>query len=138
MPCHASSWHPPSTAIRHPPLSDPSLYALIPYEMLTSPTLPLNMLWHCPVGGGTCSYVIDLYTPSDINLRAINGIVSQDEVIYFLEKDWKSNDEQVYVIFCEMVNAHWEDHLKELDIKYVRQGDAVSSYIAWPFHVCLN
>jgi hypothetical protein len=45
-----------------------------------------------------------------------------------LERNWKSNDEQVYMVFCEMVNAHWEDHLKELDIKYVRQGDTVSNW----------
>ena len=43
-----------------------------------------------------------------------------------MEKEWKSNDEQLYTIFYEMVNAHWEDHLKELDIKHVKQGNTVS------------
>jgi hypothetical protein len=130
--CHASSWHSPSTAVHHPPPPDPSLYALIPHEMLTSPTLPLDMLWHCPVGG-TCSYVINLCAPSDANLKAIDTVVPQNEVIHFLEKGWKSNDEKVHLIFYEMVNAHWEDHLKDLDIKHVHEGDAVSDCLFKPF-----
>ena len=54
-----------------------------------------------------------------------------------MEKQWKSNDEQVCMIFHEMVNAHWEDHLKELDIKHVDKGDTVSNYF-WSYllYVC--
>ena len=99
--------------------------------MLIAPTLPPDMLWHCPVGG-TCLYVINMYAPSGTNLRSISATVPQNEVVQFLKKGWKSNDEQVYTIFCEMVNAHWEDHLKELDIKYVHQGDAVSDHFVKP------
>jgi hypothetical protein len=79
-----------------------------------------------PVGGGTCSYFINLCNPSDETLRPIKGVVPQGDIMYLLEKNWKSNDEQVYMVFCEMVNAHWMDHLKELDIKYVQHGDTVS------------
>ena len=120
-PCHAGSAIPP------PPPPNPSLFALIPYEMFNPPTIPANMLWHCPIGEGTCSYTINLYVPSDANLKSISTIISQDEAIYLLEKQWKSNDEQVCIIFHEMVNAHWEGHLKELDIKHVDQGDTVSN-----------
>ena len=110
-----------------PPPLDPSLIALIPNEMFNSPTIPADMLWHCSIGGGTCSYTINLSAPSATNLRSINAIASQD-AIYLLEKQWKSNNAQLCIIFYEMVNAHWEDHLKELDIRHVRQGDAVSNY----------
>jgi len=120
-PCHADS------AI-HPPPPDPSLFALIPHEMFNPPTIPADMLWQCPIGEGTCSYTINLCAPLDANLRSINTIVSQDEAIYLLEKQWKSDNEQVCMIFHEMVNAHWEDHLKELDIKHVDQDDTVSNY----------
>jgi hypothetical protein len=124
-PCHAESAIHPSPP---PPFPDPSLFALIPHEMFNPPSIPANMLWHCPIGGGACLYTINLCAPSDANLRSINIIVPQDEVIYLLEKQWKSNDEQVCMIFHEMVNAHWKDHLKELDIKHVDQGDTVSNY----------
>ena len=123
--CHADSW---PTAIHPSSPPDPSLYALIPNEMLNPPTLPANMLWHCPIGGGNCPYTINLCAPSNANLRSISAIASQYEAIYLAEKQWKSNDEEICMIFHEMVNAHWEDHLKELDIKYVLQGDTVSSY----------
>jgi hypothetical protein len=96
--------------------------------MLIPPTVPANLLWHCPVGGGTCSYFINLYTPSDANLRSISTIAPQEEVIHLLEKQWKSDDEKLCIIFHDMVNAHWDDHLKELDIKQVHQGDNVSNY----------
>ena len=121
-----------------PPPSDPSLTALIPNEMFNLPPISANMLWHCPVGEGTCSYTINLSAPSATNLRSINTIISQDEAIYLLEKQWKSNNEQLGKIFCEMVNAHWDNHLKELDIRNVQQGDAVSSYF-WSYcfvYVC--
>ena len=113
-----------------PSLSDPSLITLLPDEMFNPPTIPANMLWHCPIGGGTCPYTINLSTPSATNLRSISTIVSQDEAIYLLEKKWKINDERLCMIFYEMVNAHREDHLKELDIKHVYQGDSdsVSDY----------
>jgi hypothetical protein len=107
---------------------DPSLIALIPNEMFHPPTIPADLLWHCSIGGGTCSYTIDLHAPSATNLRSINIIGPQaQDAIYLLEKQWKSNDKQLCIIFYEMVNAHWEDHLKELDIRHVRQGDAVSN-----------
>lgn len=125
---HASSLPSHSTALHTAPPPNPSLYALIPHEMLIPPTLPVDLLWHCPVGGGACSYVINLHSPSNTNLGSINAIIPKNEVIHLLERNWKSNDEQVYMVFCEMVNAHWEDHLKELDIKYVRQGDTVSNW----------
>jgi len=96
--------------------------------MFNPPTIPADLLWHCPVGEGTCSYTINLYAPSNANLKSISTIIPQDEVIYLLEKQWKSNNEQVCMIFYEMVNAHWEDHLKELDIKHVDQGSTVSYY----------
>jgi hypothetical protein len=128
--CYAGPWL-SSSAIQPP---NPSLYALIPHEMFVSPILPANMIWHCPIGGGTCQYVIDLCTPSDDNLQLIGTVVPIDEVNYLLGKEWKSNDEQLYMIFYEMVNAHWEDHLKELDIKHVKQGNVVcivSSHISF-------
>jgi len=112
-----------------PPSSDPSLFALIPQEMFIPPTVPANMLWHCPVGGGTCLYIINLCALSDANLRSISKIVPQDEVICLLEKQWKSDDEKVCMIFHEMVNAHWDNHLKELDIKHVCQDDDVSNFL---------
>lgn len=120
--CHAGP------AIHPPPPPDPSLFALIPHEMFNPPTFPADLLWHCSIGGGTCTYIINLCAPSDANLRSISTVVPQDEAIYLLEKQWKSTDEQVCMIFHEMVNAHWEDHLKELDIKHVDQGDTVSNY----------
>ena len=92
------------------------------------------MIWHCPIGGGTCQYAIDLCTPSDDNLQLISTVVPKDENNYLLGKAWKSDDEQVYMIFYEMVNSHWEDHLKELDIKHVKQGNAVS-YSVKPSHL---
>ena len=119
--CHADSAIHPSS----PP--DPSLIALIPHVMFNSPTIPANLLWHCPIGEGSCSYTINLCTPSDASIRFISTIISQDDAVYLLEKQWKSDDEQVCMIFYEMVNAHWEDHLKELDIKHVDQGDTVSN-----------
>lgn len=131
--CHASLW--PTAATRPPPSPNPSLYALIPNEMLIPPTLPADMLWHCPVGGGTCTYIINMHTPSSANLRSISTIVSQDETICFLEKKWKSDDEEICMIFYEMVNAHWEDHLKKLDIKHIRQGDAVSKCFGYAFYM---
>jgi len=94
--------------------------------MFVSPILPANMVWHCPIGGGTCPYVINLCSPSEDNIRLISTVVSPDDIGHFLQRGWKSNDEEVYTIFYEMVNAHWEDHLKELDIKHVKQGNAVS------------
>ena len=130
--CYAGSWL-SSSAIQSPP--DPSLYALIPHEMFVSPTLPANLIWHCPVGGGTCQYVIDLCTPSDDNLQLISTVVPMDENNFLLGKEWKSNDQQVYTIFYEMVNVHWEDHLKELDVRYVKQGNAVS-YSVKPYFFC--
>jgi len=42
---------------------------------------------------------------------------------YVLNKDWKYNDEQVLTVFYEIVNAHWEEHLKELGVKFVRYDD---------------
>jgi hypothetical protein len=90
------------------------------------------MIWHCPIGGGTCQYVIDLCTPSDENLQLIRTVVLKDETDFLLGKEWKGNDEQVYMIFYELVNAHWEDHLKELDIKHVKHGNAVSYSVKPP------
>ncbi len=130
---HASSWRSHPTAIQPPLLPDPSLYALIPHEMLIPPALPLDMLWHCPIGGGTCSYVINLCAPSDTNLKSIGTVGSQNEVTHLLGKQWKGNDERLHMIFYEMVNAHWETHLKELDIKYVCQGGAVSNKLLGHF-----
>jgi hypothetical protein len=92
--------------------------------------LPSDLIWHCPVGGGACLYVIDLCTPSDNNLKLISTDISSDDRIYLLEKGWKSNDEQLYMMFYEMVDAHWEDHLKELDIKHVKQGNTVSKLLS--------
>ncbi|KAI0296196.1 hypothetical protein BC826DRAFT_246526 [Russula brevipes] len=58
--CHATPCF-SSTVHAHSPSSfDPSLFALIPSEMYVPPILPADMLWHCPVGGGTCSYFINL------------------------------------------------------------------------------
>ena len=122
--CYASSWLSYSANVQSP--LDPSLLALIPHEMFVSPILPANMVWHCPIGGGTCLYVIDLCGPSEDNIRLISTVVSPDDIGHFLQRGWKSSDEEVYTIFYEMVNAHWEDHLKELDIKHVKQGNAVS------------
>jgi len=118
---YGGPWFSHSDAV-HTPLN-PSLYALIPKEMFVAPMLPADLLWHCPVGKGTCSYTIDLCAPSDDNLKLVKTVVARDDIIHLLEKEWKSNDEQVYMIFFEMVNAHWEDHLKELDVKHVRKGD---------------
>jgi hypothetical protein len=129
---HPSPWLSHSASAQLSPL-DPSLYALIPHEMFVSPTLPANLIWHCPIGGGTCLHTINLYHPSDDNIKLINTVVPQDDIIYFIEKKWKSNDEQVYMVFYEMVNAHWEDHLKDLDIKHVKQGNAVSITFVEPF-----
>ncbi|KAH9044480.1 hypothetical protein EDB85DRAFT_1909713 [Lactarius pseudohatsudake] len=98
----------------------------LPSEMFTPPTLPANMLWHCPVGGGTCSYVINMCRPSVDNLGLVRMRVPNDSIVHLLNNDWKYNDEQVMTIFYEIVNAHWEVHLRELDIRYVRGGDAVS------------
>lgn len=122
--CHASPWLSHSANVQSPP--DPSLYALIPHEMCVSPILPANMVWHCSIGGGTCPYVIDLCGPSEDNIRLISTVVSSDDIGHFLQRGWKGNDEEVYTIFYEIVNAHWEDHLKELDIKHVKQGNTVS------------
>lgn len=118
---------------------DPSLIALIPDEIFTFPTIPSNMLWHCPIEGGTCSYTINLCALSDTNLNGlVNTIVSKDEAINFLNRQWKSSDQELCTIFNQMVNAHWEDHLKELDIRYVHQGDDnVSDYFLDISSVCL-
>jgi len=127
-------WLPYSDTVYTPP-SNPSLYALIPKEMFVAPVLPADLLWYCPVGGGTCSYIIDMCAPSDDNLKLIKVVVSQDDITHLLEKGWKSNDEQVYTIFYEMVNAHWEDHLMELDIKHVQKGGVVGYfYLVKLFH----
>jgi hypothetical protein len=107
---------------------DPELLSLIPPEMLTAPPLSIDMIWHCPMGGGSCMYCINLCAPTDDNLRLIRAHVPHEAIVYLISKDWKSDDEQVMAIFYEMVNAHWESHLKELDIKYIRQGDAVKSF----------
>jgi hypothetical protein len=111
-----------SAALASLPLRD-----LLPPEMTSPPTLPVDMLWHCPVAGGTCSYVIDLCSPSDNNLRLVHKCVPpKDSINYLLNKDWKHNDERVMTVFYEIVHAHWEEHLRELDIKYVRHDDVVS------------
>jgi hypothetical protein len=107
------------------PPPDPTLYTLIPPEMLTPPTLPFDMIWHCPVGGGSCLYLINLCTPTGTDIRLVQALLPHEDIIHLLSKDWKCNDELIMMVFYEMVNAHWEEHLKDLDIKYVRQGDAV-------------
>ena len=94
--------------------------------MTTPPTLPVDMLWHCPIGGGTCSYVINLCSLSGDNLRLAHKCVPKHSINHLLNKDWKHNDEQVIMVFYEIVHAHWEDHLRELDIKYVQHDDMVS------------
>lgn len=110
-----------------PALSSLPLGSLLPPEMFAPPTLPADLLWHCPVGGGTCTYTVDLCSPSQDNLALVHKRVPNDSINYLLNKDWKCNDEQVMMVFYEIVNAHWEDHLRtELDIEYVRRGDAVS------------
>ncbi|KAH8997293.1 hypothetical protein EDB92DRAFT_1941926 [Lactarius akahatsu] len=98
----------------------------LPPEIFTPPTLPANMLWQCPVGGGTCSYVINMCRLSVDNLGLVRMRVPNDSIDYLLNNDWKYNDEQVMTIFYEIVNAHWEVHLRELDIRYMRGGDASS------------
>jgi hypothetical protein len=45
--CHATPCF-SSTVHAHSPSFDPSLYALIPSEMYAPPTIPADMLWHCP------------------------------------------------------------------------------------------
>jgi hypothetical protein len=67
-----------------------------------------------------------LCTPSDGNLKVMSTVVPSNERICFLEKEWKSNDEQLYTIFYKLVDAYWGDHLKVLDIKHVKQGNNVS------------
>ncbi|KAI9444800.1 hypothetical protein H4582DRAFT_2179797 [Lactarius indigo] len=99
------------------------LLRCLPPEMFTPPTLPANMLWHCPVGGGTCPHVINMCRPSEDNLGLVRRRVPNDSISYLLNGDWKYNDEQVMTIFYEIVNAHWEDHLKKLDVRYVRRDD---------------
>jgi hypothetical protein len=101
--------------------------------MFISPTLPTDLIWHCPIEGSTCLYVIDLCTPSDENLKRVSTVIPSGDRISFLKKEWKCNDEQLYTIFYEMVNAHWEDHLKELDIRHVKQGNVVSCEPVNPF-----
>jgi hypothetical protein len=92
--------------------------------MFLSPLLPTDLIWHCPIGG--CIYVIDLCTPSDDNLKHVSTSISSGDRISFLRKEWKGNDEALYTFFYEMVNGHWEDHLKGMDIKHVKQGNTVS------------
>lgn len=113
-----------------PTLSSLPHVSLLPPEMFAPPTLPADLLWHCPVGGGKCTYTVDLRSPSQDNLRLVDKRVPNDSIDYLLNKDWKCNDEQVMMVFYEIVNAHWEDHLKtELGIEYVRRDDAVSQRI---------
>jgi hypothetical protein len=120
-----------STASHHPSPGPPApdalaLCNLIPSEMFMPPTLPADMVWHCPVGGGRCPYVINLCSPSQDNLALVHKHVPNGSINYLLHRDWKCNDEQVMMVFYEIVNAHWEVHLQELGIKYVQCGDAVS------------
>lgn len=93
--------------------------------MTAPPALPANMLWHCTVGGGTCSYTINLCSLSQDNLRLARKRVPRESLDYVVNRDWKADDGQVWTVFYEIVNAHWEDHLRELDIEYVRGDDAV-------------
>ena len=120
------SSHPAPASSNRAALASFPILNLLPPEMFTPPVLPVDMLWHCPVGGGTCSYVINLCSPSDDNLRLVHKYMSNDSINYLLKKDWKSNDKQVMMMFYEIVQAHWEDHLRALDIKYVWHNDAVS------------
>lgn len=94
--------------------------------MFTAPTLPVSMVWHCPIGGGTCSYIVDMCSPSQDQLRLVHGQVPKGNIEYLLNKEWKCDDEQMMMVFYEIVNAHWEDHLRELDIKFVRSDGVVS------------
>ncbi|KAI9512594.1 hypothetical protein F5148DRAFT_1162695 [Russula earlei] len=127
-----TSW-PKSSDTACAPALDPSLYALLPPELFVAPLLPTDMLWQCTIGG-ICSYVIDMCSPSADNLKIINAVFPQ-EFTQFLEKGWKGNDEQVYMMFYEMVDAHYKDHLKELDIKHVvRDGDASTFEWIHPQH----
>jgi hypothetical protein len=121
---HAGSALSYAASVDSPP-PDPALYTLIPPEMLTAPILPFDMIWHCPVGGGSCSYLINLCALTGNDIRLIQALLPHDDVIQLLSKGWKCNDELVMMVFYEMVNAHWGEHLKDLDIKYVRQGDTV-------------
>ncbi|KAI0308209.1 hypothetical protein B0F90DRAFT_1813513 [Multifurca ochricompacta] len=127
-PSHASIHYAAADAAAGslPPL-DPSLSALIPSEMFVVPALPADLIWHCPVGGGTCSYTINLCALSEDNLRLIQNCVSHEDVVHLQRKNWKSNHERTFMTFYEMVNAHWGDHLKELDIKHIRQGEATQT-----------
>ncbi|KAI9460587.1 hypothetical protein BJY52DRAFT_1262507 [Lactarius psammicola] len=101
----------------------------LPPEMTTPPSLPADMLWHCPVGGAACTYVINMCSLSDDNLRLVRNRVANDSIDFLLNEDWKYNDERVMTIFYEIVNAHWEVHLRrDLDVRYVRRDDAVSNH----------
>lgn len=103
--------------------------ALLPPEIFMPPTLPADMVWHCPVGEGRCTYVINLCSPSQDNLGLLHKCVPNDSINYLLHRDWKCNDEQVMMVFYEIVNAHWEEHLRELGLKYVRCNDMASPHI---------
>lgn len=119
--CHSSS--------DTPALDTLALCNLLPPEMFMPPTLPADMVWHCPIGGGRCTYIINLCSPSQDNLGLVYNHVPNDGINYLLHRDWKCNDEQVMMVFYEIVNAHWEEHLQELGIKYVRHNDVVSPHI---------
>jgi hypothetical protein len=97
--------------------------------MFTTPTLPVNMVWHCPIGGGTCSYIVDMCSLSQDHLRLVHGRVPKGNIESLLNKEWKCDDEQMMMVFYEIVNSHWEDHLRELDIEFVRSDGVVSHYI---------
>ena len=119
--CHSSSDTPALHAL--------ALCNLLPPEMFMPPALPADMVWHCPVGGGKCTYVINLCSLSQDDLGLIHHHVPIDGINYLLHKNWKCSDEQVMMVFYEIVNAHWEEHLQGLGIKYVRQNDVVSTHV---------
>jgi hypothetical protein len=123
-----------STASHHsssaPPTPDTlALCNILPPEMFMPPTLPSDMVWHCPVGEGRCPFVINMCSPSQDTLGLVHKHVSSDSINYLLHRDWKCNDKQVMMAFYEIVNAHWEEHLQELGIKHVQHSNAVSPCI---------
>ncbi|KAI0275072.1 hypothetical protein BC834DRAFT_965512 [Gloeopeniophorella convolvens] len=105
---------------------NPEIWSLVPDEVLRPPVLPPDLHWYCPLGGGTCPYSIDMYAPSEDELRILRtcGDVPLKDINDLRRKEFKSDEERVYLMFCELVSAHWDVHLAELDIKHVVDGPA--------------
>ncbi|KAI0932185.1 hypothetical protein AcW1_000626 [Taiwanofungus camphoratus] len=94
---------------------DPAIKALIPSAIMHKPLLTsTDFSWVCPVPH--CHYEIDLMNPSEPNCRGL----LQEDVKKLRSGNWGLRKKWLRRCFQAMVSTHYEDHLSELGIEFLR------------------